>query len=269
MPSEETPYVQSPRGVVETMLDMAGVRAGDYLIDLGSGDGRIILTAAGRYGARGFGVDIDPRLVRLSNEAARAAGLAAKARFFERDLFKTDIAPATVLTMYLLPEFNLALRASILDKLKPGTRVVSHDADMGEWRPDASVEIAVPEKTVGVRKSSMVYMWTVPAKVEGRWLVHVAGARQRGDIELDLVQSFQEFSGRANWDGQTLAADRGLVQGGVVFFRLGRGPDALLFSGRVSQAGGTRLEGSVIDAQGREQRWSAQRPAYFRTVSTN
>jgi 16S rRNA G966 N2-methylase RsmD len=266
-PTEETPYVPSPRGVVDTMLTLAGVRAGDYLIDLGSGNGVIILTAAARYGASGMGVEIDPRLVRLSNESARSAGLAARARFVEQDLFKTDISPATVLTLYLLPEFNMALRSTILDKLKPGTRVVSHDADMGDWLPEASTEVQVPEKTVGVRKSSMVYMWTVPAKVEGRWRLRVgAGAGKGGEeaIDIDLVQTFQELSGRAAWLGQSTAVQHGFVHGRVVSFSLGMGADALLFTGR---ADGARIAGSVIDARGRTQRWSATRPATVGALS--
>ncbi len=267
-PSEETPYVQSPRGVVEAMLDLAGVRKGDYLIDLGSGDGRIILTAAAKYGASGFGVDIDPRLVRLSNEAARAAGLAARARFIEQDLFKTELAPATVLTLYLLPEFNMVLRPRLLEQLKPGTRIVSHDADMGDWRPDASLEVAAPDKTVGVRKSSMVYLWTVPARVEGRWRVRLAAAKEKrgAEIDLELAQAFQDLSGRASIPsrGQSLPLSHAFVQGTVLFWQLGMGADAMLFTGRVT---GDRLAGSVTDAQGREIRWQARRQNAPRVLS--
>jgi hypothetical protein len=267
-PSEETPYVQSPRGVVEAMLDLAGVRKGDYLIDLGSGDGRIILTAAAKYGASGFGVDIDPRLVRLSNQAAQAAGLAARARFIEQDLFKTELAPATVLTLYLLPEFNMVLRPRLLEQLKPGTRIVSHDADMGDWRPDASLEVAAPDKTVGIRKSSMVYLWTVPARVEGRWLVRLATAKDKrsAEIDLELAQAFQDLSGRANIRsrGQALQLSHAFVQGNVLFWQLGMGADAMLFTGRVT---GDRLAGSVTDAKGREIRWQAHRQNAPRVLS--
>ena len=267
-PSEETPYMQSPRGVVDTMLELAGVGAADHLIDLGSGDGRIILTAAGKYGASGFGVDIDPRLVRLGNDAAQAAGLAGRVRFAEQDLFKTDIKPATVLTLYLLPEFNMVLRPKILAELKPGTRVVSHDADMGEWVPDRSVEVSVPEKTVGVRKTSMVYLWTVPARVEGRWRVSLPAAKgRRGtDIDLELAQAFQELSGRASVEsrGRTLPLAHGFVQGTVVFWQLGMGADALLFTGHAS---GDHIAGSATDAKGRVYRWQASRKTAPAVVS--
>jgi len=253
-PSEETPYVPSPRGVVVPMLTLAGVRGGDHLIDLGSGDGVILLTAASRYGASGLGVDIDARLVKRSNAAALAAGLGGRVRFVEQDLFKTDIAPATVLTLYLLPEFNMALRQTILDKLRPGTRVVSHDADMGDWQPEASVEVQVPEKTVGVRKTSMVYMWTVPARLEGRWQVRIDGGEA---IEVDLMQRFQQVFGRASRAGRTQSVERGLVQGRVVFFQIGMGNDALFFSG---SSNGARISGSATDARGRVQHWRAARP---------
>ena len=127
------------------------LRAGDVLIDLGSGDGRIVITAAKRFGASGLGVEIVPDLVARSREHAERAGVSKRARFAEQDLFKTDLGDATVITMYLLPEVNLQLRPRLLE-LKPGTRIVSHDWDMGDWRPDRTVTLAVPQKTVGREK---------------------------------------------------------------------------------------------------------------------
>ena len=142
---EEAPYIRTPQAVVDKMLALAEVGADDYLIDLGSGDGRIVLAAAQQRGARGFGVELDPRLVDASNAAARKAGVAGRVQFFARDLFETDISQASVLTLYLLPEINLQLRPRLLAQLKPGTRVVSHDWDMGEWPPDAK---AVLERSI-------------------------------------------------------------------------------------------------------------------------
>ena len=133
----DTPYVPTPQAVVDRMLDMAQVKASDMVIDLGSGDGRIMITAAKRHGARGFGVEIDPRLVKRSNEEAKRVGVAERVKFLQQDLFSTDFHEAAVLTLYLLPDVNIALRPKILAELKPGTRVVSHDYGMGEWRPDA------------------------------------------------------------------------------------------------------------------------------------
>ncbi|MEK7360629.1 MAG: SAM-dependent methyltransferase, partial [Pseudomonadota bacterium] len=159
---EEVPYVRTPQAVVDKMLDLAEVGVDDFLIDLGSGDGRIVITAARERGARGFGVELDSSLVEESNEAARKAGVADRARFFARDLFDTDIREASVLTMYLLSSVNLELRPRILAQLQPGTRVVSHDWDMGEWRPDAKAVVEGVAKPVMPMKSSTVYLWIVP-----------------------------------------------------------------------------------------------------------
>src|SRR5258705_13717152 len=149
------------------MLDLAQVKAGETVIDLGSGDGRIMIEAATKYGARGFGVEIDPLLVKRSNENARRAGVADRVKFLQQDLFKTDFHEANVLTLYLLPDGNLALRPKILAELKPGARVVSHDYDMREWRPDAQETVSAPDKTVGMRKESTGYLWIGPPRVEG------------------------------------------------------------------------------------------------------
>lgn len=186
---EEVPYVTTPDSVTAAMLELAAVKAGDHVIDLGSGDGRIVIAAA-RRGATALGVEIDPRLVAESLANAKRAGVADRARFMEQDLFKTDLAPATVVTMYLLPEVNLRLRPAIL-ALRPGTRIVSHDWDMGDWQPDRSVTLAVPEKSIGLAKSSRVHLWIVPARVEGLWCGEYAGAR----AALRLRQAFQFAQG--------------------------------------------------------------------------
>src|SRR3989442_8470792 len=151
------------------MPDVAQVKAGDLVTVLGSGGGRIMITAAQRHGAQGFGVEIDPRLVQRSNEEARRLGIADRVKFLRQDLFSTDFHEANVLTLYLLPDVNLALRPKILAELKPGTRVVSHDYDMRGWRPDAEETMPAPGKKIGMRKESMGYLWIVPARVEGEW----------------------------------------------------------------------------------------------------
>jgi hypothetical protein len=165
---EEVPFITSPDNVTLEMLRMADVRASDHVIDLGSGDGRIVILAAKRFGATGVGVEIDPELVARSQRAARDGGVADRVQFRVEDLFTTDLSSATVITMYLLPEFNLRLRPSLL-ALKPGTRIVSHDWDMGDWQPDQTTAVAVPEKAVGREKSSKVHLWVVPARVHGLW----------------------------------------------------------------------------------------------------
>lgn len=193
-PIEEVPFITSPDNVTLEMLSSAGVKRGDHVIDLGSGDGRIVILAAKRFEATGLGVEIDPALVEKSKANARNAGVADKTEFRVQDLFKTDLAPATVVTMYLLPEFNLQLRPALL-ALKPGTRIVSHDWDMGDWAPDRTTVVAVPDKAVGREKSSKIHLWTVPARVDGLWC---AGGLLRG-ASIRLTQKYQTFEGTLAW----------------------------------------------------------------------
>jgi len=158
--SEDVPFVVTPDNVTLELLKLANVGPNDYVIDLGSGDGRIVIVAAKRFGARGLGVEIVPDLVRQSRENARKAGVEARAEFREQDLFETDLSKASVVTLYLLPEVNLQLRPR-LQKLKPGTRIVSHDWDMGDWKPDRTIEVDAPGKTIGREKKSRIHLWVV------------------------------------------------------------------------------------------------------------
>jgi ribosomal protein L11 methylase PrmA len=153
-PVLDVPYVPTPEPVVDAMLKLAQVKRGDVLYDLGSGDGRIVIAAAKRYGVRGTGVDIDPRRIDEANANARKAGVAKLVRFVNRDLFEVDFSEATVVTLYLLPRINLQLRPKLLAELKPGTRIVSHGFDMGDWKPEQAV-------TVG---NNTIYLWTVPPR---------------------------------------------------------------------------------------------------------
>lgn len=196
--TDEVPFITSPDNVTLEMLNAAGVKRGDHVIDLGSGDGRIVILAAKRFEATGLGVEIDPRLLELSKTNARTAGVADKTEFREQDLFKTDLSPATVVTMYLLPEFNLQLRPSLLG-LKPGTRIVSHDWDMGDWKPDRTTVVPVPNKAVGFEKSSKIHLWTVPARVDGLWC---AAGLLRG-ASIVLRQTYQTFEGTLGWRDRT------------------------------------------------------------------
>ena len=196
--TDEVPFITSPDNVTLEMLNAAGVKRGDHVIDLGSGDGRIVILAAKRFEATGLGVEIDPRLLELSKTNARTAGVADKTEFREQDLFKTDLAPATVVTMYLLPEFNLQLRPSLL-ALKPGTRIVSHDWDMDDWKPDRTTVVPVPNKAVGFEKSSKIHLWTVPARVDGLWC---AAGLLRG-ASIVLRQKYQTFEGTLGWRDRT------------------------------------------------------------------
>jgi SAM-dependent methyltransferase len=156
----DVPFVVTPDNVTREMLKLADVKAGDFVIDLGSGDGRIVIVAAKLFGARGLGVEIVPELVEKSRDNASKAGVADRAEFRVQDLFATDLSPATVITMYLLPEVNLQLRPR-LQQLKPGTRIVSHDWDMGDWKPDRTVTVEAPDKPIGREKVSMLHLWVV------------------------------------------------------------------------------------------------------------
>ena len=183
--ADEVPFVTSPDTVTLAMLELAAVTARDHVVDLGSGDGRIVITAARRFGASGLGVEIVPDLVRTSRERARAAGVGGRVEFREQDLFATDLGAATVVTMYLLPDVNLQLRPRLL-ALAAGTRIVSHDWDLGDWAPDRTVTVDVPDKALGRDKFSRVHLWIVPARVHGRWCADGAN--------LEIVQRFQRFS---------------------------------------------------------------------------
>lgn len=186
---DEVPFITTPDRVTLAMLELAGVGPADHVIDLGSGDGRIVITAAKRFGASGLGVEIVPDLVARSQASAKAAGVAERVSFREQDLFATDLARATVVTMYLLPEVNLQLRPRLL-QLAPGTRIVSHDWDLGDWRPTRTLTLEVPEKSIGRDKRSQLHLWIVPARVEGRW----CGSGQARGMLLDVTQRFDRFS---------------------------------------------------------------------------
>jgi hypothetical protein len=183
----DVPFVPTAEDTVDRMLRMANVTAKDYVVDLGSGDGRIVITAARQFGARGFGVELNAERWKLSVRNAEKEGVADRAQFFQRDLFETDFSKATVLTMYLLPAVNLKLRPRILAELRPGTRVVSHDFDMGEWQPDARAD----------RGWTRVYLWIVPAPVEGAWVWKHPVGGQTVDFAAELRQQFQVIHGSA------------------------------------------------------------------------
>ena len=149
---KDVPYVPTPQPVVDKMLELAAITKNDVVYDLGSGDGRIVITAAKKYGVRGVGVDIDPERVKEANANAVLAGVADRVKFIEQDLFKTDLKEASVVTLYLLPEVNLRLRPKLWSELKPGTRVVSHAFDMGDWEPEQKVEV----------EGKTIYYWVIP-----------------------------------------------------------------------------------------------------------
>jgi hypothetical protein len=215
--------VSSEFDVVRAMLDLAGVGRDDLVVDLGSGDGRIPITAAREKGARGLGIEIDPQRIRQSIRSASEAGVAERVEFRQQDLFVTRLNDVTVLTLYLLPEINLQLRPKILSQMRPGTRVVSNTWDMGDWRPDQRREIG----------GATIFLWVVPAQVEGRWRL----TRGETAADLTLTQRYQDVSGSLNGS----ALKDGQLRGDRIAFTadLGQGPQR--FEGQVQ---GNRITGN-------------------------
>lgn len=254
-------YVPTPQVVVDEMLRMAKLTSADFVIDLGSGDGRMVRTAAKQFGARGFGVDLSDDLLRESNALAITDGVADRARFVKENLFETDLSKATVLTTYLLPEMNQKLRPKILS-LKPGTRVVAHDYPMGDWTPDEQKELIVPEKTVGNAGRSFVYLWIVPAKVGGRWQAQLKSPAHTDALELEFSQKFQKLDGSAKSGGQTIALLAPTIAADQLSFALftkpGDNSTRHQFNGTVK---GDTIEGTVKVGDGAAQQqlpWSAK-----------
>jgi hypothetical protein len=255
----DTPYVQTPQNVVDTMLEIAKVGPGDYVIDLGSGDGRMVITAAKKYGARGFGVDLDRKLVALANRNAAKAGVAGRAVFYQRDLHATDVSAATVMSIYLLPEVNLMIRTRLLATLKPGTRIVSHDYGMGEWRPDYFTELAAPGKTVGIGERSKIYYWVVPGRAAGRWVWRLARDGKPVDFELALQQNFQAIEGTLRAGRVTARVENARLAGEDIAFSAALDGARYEFSGRIYNHA---IEGKARVTRGAESRelaWSAAR----------
>src|SRR5687767_4470204 len=203
------PYVQTPMEIVERMLRMAEVKSGDYLIDLGSGDGRIVIEAAKR-GARGLGVDLDPNLVKLATENAQRAGVADRARFEVRDIFDTELGGATVVAFYLLPDFNAKLLPRLL-RLRPGTRIVSHDGGIGDWPADERLEMRAPEKPVGVGGTSRVELWIVPADARGAWTSELPA--HGGTWRFNIKQTYQVLDIDAAAQGKDLLVRNSRLRG--------------------------------------------------------
>lgn len=243
----------TPQGVVDAMLELAQVGPRDFVVDLGSGDGRIVLTAARRYSARGFGVDIDKELVEQSNAEARRLGLADRVTFRQQDVMEARVEEATVLTLYLLPGMMQLLQPKLARELKPGTRIVSHDFPMGEWKPDREVSVDVPEKygSPGAWKSTLFY-WIVPAQIAGSWQVR-APAVLSEPLALTLQQHYQFVEGGTQARGRRVPIANGRLEADRVRFTLTLPAGSFEFRGVVD---GDRMRGEVVHA-GRSAAWTA------------
>lgn len=248
------PYVPTPQAVVDAMLDFGKVGPRDFVIDLGSGDGRIVLTAAQRYKARGMGFDIDPELVDQSNAEAQKRGLSDRVSFVQQDVLQAKIDHATIVTLYLLPGMMQNLQAKFIRELKPGTRIVSHDFPFGDWKPDRETSVDVPEKygTPGQWKSTLFY-WVVPAQVQGTWQLN-APAISPEPVPLTLQQQFQMLEGAVNARGKRVPVAGGKVEADQVAFKLAMPTGGTYdFRGAID---GERMRGEVVQG-GRSFAWTA------------
>jgi precorrin-6B methylase 2 len=231
-------WVPTPQELVDTMLAIAKVTPADFLIDLGSGDGRTVISAA-KKGARAMGIEYNPDMVKLSRRNAEKEGVNGKAEFIEADLYEADLSKATVITMFLLPEINLKLRPRILE-LKPGTRIVSNTFTMGEWEADR--EVTTDDNW---NSWNTALLWIVPAKVEGIWKL--------GKDELVITQDFQMIHGKLNHNGKSLTINDGRLSGNEVTFRAGD----YLYTGTVN---GSKISGKVSNSVlGNTSDWVATR----------
>ena len=237
-PGKDVVWVPTPQVLVDKMLDIAKVTASDIVFDLGSGDGRTVITAAKR-GARATGVEYNPDMVELSKTNAAKEGVSGKATFMKADLFETDFSQATVITMFLLPDINLKLRPKILD-LKPGTRIVSNTFTMGEWKDDETATIAEKD---GCSYYCTAHLWIVPAKVAGTW--------RFAQGELTLKQEFQMVQGSLKSGANTLLISKAKLRADQFSFSAGGAE----YSGRVN---GASIEGTVTTG-GIATKWSAAR----------
>jgi Methyltransferase domain len=248
------PYVPTPKVVVDQMLSMASVGPKDYVVDLGSGDGVIVLTAARQFNARGYGVDIDPQLVKQSNADAKRFGVDDKVSFHVQDVFKADLSKASVITLYLLPSMMVNLRSKIFLEAQPGTRVVSHDYNFDEWRPDDHIVLDVPEKEKvnGVPKATIL-LWIVPAKVSGKWQVQLDSGEK---FEIVLRQNYQVVTGSTSEEGAASKLGQVSLRGREITFTFGDGTARRQFRGSVA---GEAMQGSVSLSGARNARWTARR----------
>ena len=238
-------WVPTPEALVERMLKMARVGPKDYVIDLGSGDGRTVI-AAGKLGARAMGIEYNPDMVNLSIKNAEKAGMGGKVKFVKADIFESDFSDATVITMYLLPSLNIKLRPKLLE-LRPGTRLVSHAFNMEDWQPDQTVTVEGRE----------AYMWIVPAKVDGSWKLAVPAGSGEESWQIALSQQFQKLAGKATNDGKSFNLVDAKMTGSTVKFTFTDANGTKReFNGRAS---GNRMEGTTQTQGGTPVKWTAVR----------
>jgi SAM-dependent methyltransferase len=247
-------FLPSADDVVARMLAVAQVDSADLVYDLGCGDGRIVIAAAKDYGARGVCVEINPSLIAASQRNADTAGVRDRIEFRQADLWETDLGAATVVALYLTPALNQRLRPKLFREVRPGARIVSHNFDMGDWRPDTVVRVEWPSGT-----SSSVYAWVLPGDVAGNWELTVTGAGEDRHYQVRFTQNYQEISGTASANGRTVSLSVARLRGDSIEFRLHEqsgNPTDLRLRGRVSAAA---MLGVVHGPDSRATSWRAIR----------
>ncbi len=237
-PDVPTPYLPSTEIAVDEMLRLAGTGPDDLVVDLGSGDGRVVIAAARDYGARGLGIEIDPKLVAESEANARQAGVAERVAFRQGDVLTADYRAATVVTLYLLPGLVERLKPRLLAELKPGTRIVAHDYGFSDWKPDHSIVI-----------SKTYHLYRVPAAVAGKWRLQAVLPDGEREFDFELEQRYQEIRGGARVAGGYLPAFEARLAGDRIAFVLVEGGASHRFEGRVQ--GTLSMEGTVRSGPGR------------------
>jgi Methyltransferase domain len=251
--ASDVPYVPTPMNVVDAMLGLASVGPGDYLIDLGSGDGRISIRAATRFGTPGIGVDLDAHLVDTARDDAKKQGVAGKVTFAVRNLFDTDVSRATVVTAYLFQSINIRLRPQLFEQLKPGTRIVTHDFDFGDWQPDQKITIDVPDKAYGPPRSAIM-LWVVPANFAGVWQWSLPGA---AGYEARLEQKFQVPVGTVMAQGRPLRLGEARIKGDTISFTVTDASGVQRYTGRID---GNVISGEAVLRSGEPAvPWRAER----------
>jgi SAM-dependent methyltransferase len=225
-------YVPTPHRVVEAMLRLTAVGPQDVVYDLGSGDGRIPIAAAKRFGARGVGIDIDPVRIKEATANAQTQGVTDRVRFLRQDLFQTDFSSATVVTLYLLPSLNVKLRPRLFRELKPGTRIASHAFDMGDWLPDAKLEV----------EGSTAFFWTIPVDVRGDWNWELRSPEGVERHTITFQQRFQKATGSWAGENATVSVPEVRIVGDSITFRIARPTEEFRIAGRVT---GDRIEGTI------------------------
>jgi SAM-dependent methyltransferase len=248
MPDIPVPYIPSTEVAVEEMLRLAGVRRGDLVIDLGSGDGRIVIAAARYFGARGVGIEIDPELVATATDNARKAGVADRVRFVAQDVLRADISQATVVTMYLLSPLIEKLKPKLLADLKPGARIVAHDFGFKDWLPDRQVTIS---------KSLLLYV--VPARVAGQWRLWADLPDGARSLDFELKQQFQRITGGARVPGGYLPFFEARLEGDRIRFVIVDNGRSHHFEGRVDGVVMNGIVRSGVGTAQTENAWRAER----------